>query len=114
MSLVPALCLVGASSSEVQAQKFEAVRLELDKLQNLLAALPPFGGRALQSGDISLSTTLRFVEDVSELLGQPGLLKNYPGVVAWLDWARGYPALAEGCDEMPAAFAAFLKAMREG
>ncbi len=106
--------MFGPSSAEVQAQKFEALVGELDKLQRLLASLPPFTERGLETGDIALATNLRYIEDVAALLGRPGLLNDFPDAMAWLAWARGHEALAEGCDEMSAAFHAFLEAMRGG
>ncbi|MEM1111298.1 MAG: glutathione S-transferase family protein [Pseudomonadota bacterium] len=101
------------SGDEVRAAKFDALSQELDKLQNLLAALPPYGERGLQTGDLCLVTNLRFVEDVSALLNRPGLVDDYPGIIAWRDWARTYPAVAEGVDHMAGAFEAFLQQMRE-
>ncbi len=90
------------------ALKFAALEKELGKLQNLLAYLPAFTGRSLQTGDIALAPTVYYIDRIGAAFDRPQLLAACPGIEAWRDWLAQYEAVIRTLDEMGAALDGFL------
>jgi glutathione S-transferase len=101
-----------STDPSVIEQKFEALSKELGKLQNLLAALPDYNRRSLQTGDICLATTVYYVGAMADHFGRGDLLANYPGISSWWDWVNGFPAVIESLEEMAAAHNAFIQRLQ--
>jgi len=98
-----------AQEPEKKPTRFDLLRPELEKLNRLLAQLPTFQDRDLQTGDLCLASNLYYVEQLSEYFGVSNILDDYPQVRKWQDWIAQFSAITETIDEMDVAHQAVIK-----
>lgn len=80
--------------------RFDALHLELDKLNKLLDSLPSFTERSLQTGDLCLAAHLYYVIELSAYFGGANIVDGYDHIKAWQNWVEQYPAVVDTVHEM--------------
>ena len=88
------------SNNDIIAEHLSGLNHEIDKLENLLAHLPDFKQRNLQTGDICLATILFYVIELTGWFGKQQIMANFPNVRDWWQWVRQTEAVAYTIEEM--------------
>jgi len=93
--------------------RFDLLMLELAKLERLLAQLPPYRSRDLQTGDLCVATNLFFVTEIATFFDKHDVLDGLPTVNDWLQWVMAFPAVAEEIGVMQASHRARVDSFSE-
>jgi len=102
-----------AGDSVGAAQRFELMKVELDKLNRLLIELPEFTARDLQIGDLSIVSNFFFIEALASYFDQASPISDFFEVNRWHHWVKNFPAVSAELEVMTKSFDHFLHTLEQ-
>ncbi|MFQ3256630.1 MAG: glutathione S-transferase [Porticoccaceae bacterium] len=94
------------------ADKLDKLQSELSKLEVLLATLPNFRNRSIQTGDICLAPIIYYALELSGWFGKEQVNHDLPAVFDWWSWINEYPAVHHTIREIDRTHKAVIKRLQ--